>query len=83
MLILNVMSKELIVMRKIMLHTPQNMNHIFLAVLLTKFFVLIIDLAGSQAEVILKEYDYCKKIKKHLKHFNQVVNAGYAINYLM
>ena len=64
-----------------MAHTQKNIKVIFLAVLLTKLFVLIINLAknffmyrGKNAaykfiEAVLKEYNYCKKIMK--KRFNK------------
>ena len=59
--------------RKIILHTLQNIKNIFLAVLLIKSYVLIINLgsyllfveeknaASKLIEVMLGEYDYCKK----------------------
>ena len=62
-------------------HTQKSIKIIFFAVLLTKLFVLIINLVkmllctkGKNAafkfiEAILEEYDYCKKIIK--KHFNK------------
>ena len=64
-----------------MAHTQKNIKHIFLAVLLTKLHVLIIDLAQKLffrkeknavyrfIEAILEEYDYCKKMIK--KRFNK------------
>ena len=57
-------------------HTQKNIKHIFLAVLLTKLHVLIINLAKKLffteeknavyrfVEAILNEYDYCKKNNK-------------------
>ena len=64
-----------------------------------KFIKPVLPYRGKNAinkfiEAILKEYDYCKKIiKKHFnknhvmsaedEDFNQVINAGYAINCLM
>ena len=64
-----------------MAHTQENIKIIFLAVLLTKLFVMIINLAKKlfftdkknvvyrHIEAILKEYYYCKKMIK--KHFNK------------
>ena len=64
-----------------MAHTQENIKIIFLAVLLTKLFVMIINLAKKLfftdkknvvyrlIEAILKEYYYCKKMIK--KHFNK------------
>ena len=76
MLIFNVMWKELeVVIEKIILHTLQNIKNMFLAVLLIKSHVLIINLgsyllfveeknaASKLIEVMLGEYDYCKKKK--------------------
>ena len=79
--------------RKIILHIMKKIKIIFLAVLLTKLFVLMINLASQlsfteekmQSINLLKqflEYDYCKKNKKHFNN-NLAINAGYAINYLM
>ena len=57
-----------------MLLIPKSIKSIFLAVLLTKLYVLIIDLANQSffteeknavnkfIEAILKENEYCKKI---------------------
>ena len=65
----------------IMLPMPKNTNVIFLAVLLIKFCVLMIDLArqlffteeknaiNKFIKTILDEYDYCKKVIKI--HFNK------------
>ena len=77
MLIFNVMWRELgVVIEKIILHTLQNIKNIFLAVLLIKSYVLIINLgsyllfveeknaASKLIEVMLGEYDYCKKNDK-------------------
>ena len=74
MLIFNVMWRKLgVVIEKIILHTLQNIKNIFLAVLLIKSHVLIINLgsyllfveeknaASKFIEVMLGEYDYCKK----------------------
>ena len=59
-----------------MAHTQENIKIIFLAVLLTKLFVMIINLAKKLfftdkknvvyrlIEAILKEYYYCKKMIK-------------------
>ena len=64
-----------------MAHTQKNIKIIFLAVLLTKLHVLIINLAKKLffteehafyrfIEAILEDYDdYCKKMEK--KHFNK------------
>ena len=64
-----------------MLPMPKNTNVIFLAVLLIKFCVLMIDLArqlffteeknaiNKFIKTILDEYDYCKKVIKI--HFNK------------
>ena len=64
-----------------MLHILKNIKIIFLTALLTKFFVLIINLVNQLLfteekndvnkfiEAILKEYDCCKKGIK--KHFNK------------
>ena len=63
-----------------MLLIPKSIKSMFLAVLHTKLYVLIIDLANQSfsteeknavnkfIEAILKENEYCKKIIK--KHFN-------------
>ena len=77
MLILNLFQKELgVVIEKIMLHTLKNFRYMFLAVLLTKLFVLMINLVDQLfftinrfIETILKEYDYRKSVIK--KHFNK------------
>ena len=74
--------KEVIkVVMKIMTHTKKNIKIIFLAVLLTKLFVLTINLATDLfftkeknatyrfIKLILEEYDYCEKMLK--KHFNK------------
>ena len=65
----------------IMLPMPKNTNVIFLAVLLIKFCVLMIDLVrqlffteeknaiNKFIKTILDEYDYCKKVIKI--HFNK------------
>ena len=65
-------------MIKIMAHTQKNIKIIFLAVLLTKLFVLIINLAKRLffieeknaaykfIETILKEYNYCRKVIKNI-----------------
>ena len=64
-----------------MLPMPKNTNVIFLAVLLIKFCVLMIDLVrqlffteeknaiNKFIKTILDEYDYCKKVIKI--HFNK------------
>ena len=64
-----------------MAHTQTNIKIIFLAALLTKLFVLIINSVKRVAlcrgrnavyrfiKAILEEYDYCKKMMK--KHFNK------------
>ena len=64
-----------------MAYTPKNIKITFLAVLLTKLFVLIINSVKKLffteeknavyrfIEAILKEYHYCKKMIK--KHFNK------------
>ena len=76
MLILNLFGKRLKVVVKIMAHTLKNIKIIFLVVLLTKLFVLIINSVqkgvlyrGKNAvyrfiKAILEEYDYCKKNDK-------------------
>ena len=77
MLIFNVLWRELgVVIEKIILHTLKNIKNIFLAVLLIKSYVLIINLgsyllfveeknaASKPIELILEEYDYCKKSDK-------------------
>ena len=67
-------------------HTLKNVKIIFPAVLLTKLFVLIINLAkelcfiGEKSiyrfiEAILKQYDYCKKVIKKLFNKNLIVSA--------
>ena len=65
----------------IILHTLKNIRNIFYPVLLTKLFVLMINLVKQLffteeknainrfIEAILEEYDYCQKIMK--KHFNK------------
>ena len=81
--------------------TQKNIRIIFLAVLLTKLFVLIINLARKLffteeknavyrfIESFLEECDCCKKMIKTAffiiiaADFNQVIVAGYVINYLM
>ena len=64
-----------------MLLIPKSIKHIFLAILLTKLYVLIISLANRLfftekkntvnkfIEASLEENDYCKKIIK--KYFNK------------
>ena len=48
MLILNLFLKDLgVVIKEIMLHTLENIKNAFLAVLLAKLFVLMIDLANQ------------------------------------
>ena len=48
MLILNLFLKDLgVVIKEIMLHTLKNIKNAFLAVLLAKLFVLMIDLANQ------------------------------------
>ena len=80
MMILNEILKELGVVIEIVIpHTLKNIKHIFLAVLLKKLFVLMINLVNQLffteeknvvyrfIETILKEYNCCKKvIKKHV-----------------
>ena len=74
-------------MIKIMAHTQKNIEIIFLAVLLTKLHVLIINLARELFfteeknavyrffEAILEEYDYCKKMIKKLFNKNPIMFA--------
>ena len=69
------------ILLKIIVHTQRNINHIFLVVLLTKLFVLIINSVKKLfftekknalyrfIKAIFEEYDYCKKMIK--KHFNK------------
>ena len=68
-------------MKKIILYIPKNITIIFLAVLLTKLHLFMINWASQvffteKKEVnifiagIIKEYDYCKK-KMLKKHFNK------------
>ena len=77
MLILNAMYKELgAVIVVIILHTLKDIKRMFLVVLLTKLFVLIINLASqlffTEAKnavyrfnkTILKEYDYFRGVIK-------------------
>ena len=80
MMILNEILKELGVVIEIVIpHTLKNIKHIFLAVLLKKLFVLMINLVNQLffteeknvvyrfIETILKEYNCRKKvIKKHV-----------------
>ena len=59
-----------------MLHTIKNIKHIFLAVLLVKLYMLMINLANclvltegkntieSFIKAIPEEINYCKKVKK-------------------
>ena len=82
-----------------MLLIPKNIKNTFLAVLFTKLYVLMINLASQLfitrkkainkfIEAILKENEYCKKKKNDKKRklkedFNQVINAEYVINCLL
>ena len=63
----------------IMLLIPKNIKNTFLAVLFTKLYVLMINLASQLfitrkkainkfIEAILKENEYCKKKKKMIKN---------------
>ena len=73
--------------KTVMLHISKIINHTFLAVLLTKLFVLMINLAKNWffaekkiavykfVEAILKEYDYCKNMIKKRFNGNLVMSA--------
>ena len=75
----------------IILHILKNINHIFFAVLLTKLYVLMINFANQLfftekkyaiykfIEAVLKEYDYCRKIKKEHSDKNLFMSAEYEI----
>ena len=56
-----------------MAHTQKNIKVIFLADLLIKLHMLIINLARklffTEEKLLFEEYDYCKKMIK--KHFNK------------
>ena len=72
----------------IMLHILTNIKHLFLAALLIKVFVLMINLAsqlffyrGKNAvnefiEAILKEMNYCKQMIKMYFNKNLAMSAG-------
>ena len=67
MLILNVIWKELEVVIKItILHTLKNIKHVFLAVLLTKLFVLMID-SASQLFFTKEKMRFIESLKQFLK----------------
>ena len=62
-----------------MAHTQKKIKHIFLAALLVKLHVLIINLARklffTEEEMLLEEYDYCKKMMKKHFHKNFIMSA--------
>ena len=70
-----------------MAHTQKNIKTTFLAVLFTKLFVLIINLARELSfteeknavyrfiKAILEEYDYCRKVIKNHLNKNLLMSA--------